>query len=149
MKTYLNSEERRINTMIMIMRAIITTIIEREDIISKNESKYLKCIRTYIDKYTDALIERVGDKEQNRLYNEVMNNRIELRSRIHDKQILVNKDDLEEVCRMAVEANCFGCEKVGWHNCGLFKCMHNMDMGKVDEDHDGCEFYYEPIKEEK
>ena len=149
MKTYLNGEERRITTFIMLMYGIISTLLKNTDNISKEEVKCLKYINTYIDKYIEALTNRVGKEENKRIYNEAMNNKIELKPKSYEGQLLVDKDCLEEVCRMAVEANCFGCKKVGWHNCGLYKCMHKAGMGKVDEDYDGCEFYYPPLEEEK
>lgn len=149
MKTYLNGEERRINTFIMLMYGIIETLLQRKDIMSKLEIKCLKYVSTYIDKYIEALTERVGKEEKRRLYNEAMNNKIELKPKICDGQLLVDKDSLEETCRMAVEKNCFGCKRIDWHNCGLYKCMHKVGMGKVDEDYDGCEFYYEPVEDEE
>ena len=48
---------------------------------------------------------------------------------------------------MAVEANCFGCKRKDWHNCGLYKCMHKVGIGNVDEDYDGCEYDY-PLADE-
>ena len=149
MKTYLNGEERRITTFIMLMYGIISTLLKNTDNISKEETKCLKYINTYIDKYIEALTNRVGKEENKRIYNEAMNNKVELKPKSYEGQLLVDKDCLEEVCRMAVEANCFGCKRVGWHNCGLYKCMHKVGMGKVDEDYDGCEFYYPPLEEGK
>lgn len=149
MKTYLNREERRIATYICIVYGLIDTIFDSKENISKEEITALKYTNTYLQKYIEALIRRVGQDEGMRIYKEARDNVVELKPKNYDGQLIVDKDSMEEVCRMAVEANCFGCKKVGWHNCGLYKCMHKVGMGKVDEDYDGCEFYYPPLEEEK
>ena len=147
MKNYLNGEERRIAVGIMCVYGVISVILERTNALSKDEIKFLKYINTYIDKYIQALEDRVGKQEIQRIYNEAINSRIEVKPKSYEGQFIVDKDSLEEVARMAVEANCFGCKRKDWHNCGLYKCMHKVGIGNVDEDYDGCEYYY-PVADE-
>lgn len=148
MKTYLNGDERRTATCILMVYGIMGKVIERENIISKEEMKCLKYASTYIIKYMEALRERVGNEEVIRIYDEALHSQLDLKPKGCEGLLVVDKDSLEETCRMAVEKNCFGCSRKNWRNCGLYKCMHKVGMGKVDDDYDGCEFYYEPIEEE-
>ena len=143
MKTYLNREERRLATYICIVYGLIDTIFEFKDNISKQEITALKYANTYLTKYIEALINRVGREEGERIYKEARDHVVELKPKNYNGQLIVDKDSMEEVCRMAVEANCFGCDRVDWRNCGLYKCMNNMEVGIVNDTKGKCEFYYE------
>lgn len=143
MKNYLNREERRISTYICIVYGLIETLFENKKNMSKEEITALKYSNTYLDKYIQALIRRVGPEEGNRIYNEAMNNKVELKPKNYDGQLVVDKNSLEEVARMAVETHCFGCTRSDWRNCELYRCMDKLQMGRVCEETGKCEFYYE------
>jgi len=144
MKNYLSRDERQIATYVCIMYGLIDTIFKYKDNISKEEVTNLKYANTYLAKYIDALIKRVGAAEGDRIYRQARDNVVDLKPRNYDGQYIVDKDSLEEVCRMAVEKHCFGCKRQGWHNCGLYKCMDKMGVGRVNDDNNGrCEFYYD------
>ena len=147
MKTYLNREERRIATYICIVYGLIDTIFKFKDNISKQEVKALKYVNTYLEKYIDALIKRVGGEEGERIYKEARDNVVELKPRNYDGQLLVDKDSMEEVARYAVEGKCFGCERNDWRNCELCKFMHKLGMGRIEDDETKCEFWYELLQE--
>lgn len=146
MKDYLNREERRIATYICIVYGLIEKLFENKSNMSKEELTALKYSNTYLGKYITALIGRVGPAEGNRIYKEAMYNKVELKPKSYDGQFIVDKESLEAVAQMAVETHCFGCKRVDWRNCGLFKCMNNLQMGAVNEEPGKCEFYYE-VKE--
>ena len=146
MKTYLNREERRIATYICIVYGLIDTIFEFKENISKEEITALKYSNTYLQKYIEALIKRVGAEEGMRIYKEARDNVVELKPKNYDGQLIVDKDSMEEVCRMAVEAHCFGCDRVDWRNCELYKCMNKIGVGRVSDEEGKCEFYYEEEK---
>lgn len=112
MKTYLNREERRIATYICIVYGLIDTIFEFKENLSKKEITALKYANTYLTKYIEALINRVGGEEGERIYREARDNVVELKPKNYDGQLIVDKDSMEEVCRMAVESHCFGCDRV-------------------------------------
>lgn len=143
MKNYLNQEERRIATYICIVYGLIETLFANKKNISKEELTALKYSDTYLDKYIQALIRRVGPEEGNRIYKEAMNNKVELKPKNYEGQLVVDKDSLEEVARMAVETHCFGCKREDWRNCGLYKCMDKLQMGQICDEPGKCEFYYE------
>ena len=143
MKNYLNREERRIATYICIMYGLIDTIFDFKENISKEEVTALKYSNTYLQKYIEALIKRVGPDEGMRIYREARDNVVELKPKNFEGQLIVDKDSMEEVCRMSVEKHCFGCKRVDWQNCGLYKCMNKIGVGRVSDEEGKCEFYYE------
>lgn len=143
MKTYLNREERRIATYICIVYGLIDTLLKNKDNISKEEVTALKYTNTYLEKYINGLIKRVGAEEGRRIYKEANDNVVELKPRSYDGQYIVDKDSLEEIARMAVETHCFGCKKEDWRNCMLYKWMNKVGMGRVTDDEEKCEFFYE------
>lgn len=143
MKNYLNQEERRVATYICIVYGLIETLFENKKNISKEELTALKYADTYLDKYIQALIRRVGPVEGDRIYREAMNNKVELVPKNYDGQLVVDKNALEEVARMAVETHCFGCKRDDWRNCELYRCMDKLKMGRVCDEPGKCEFYYE------
>lgn len=56
--------------------------------------------------------------------------------------MVVDKDCLEEVCRMAVETHCFGCKNGDYHNCHLRRCMDDMGVGSINDSKGDCEFLF-------
>lgn len=143
MKDYLNREERRIATFICVMYSIVENLLETNKHLSKDETTALKYAHTYLDKYITALIKRVGVEEGNRIYKLARDNKVELIQKQYDGQLLVDKNCMEEVARMAVETHCFGCKRTDWHNCELCKFMHTLKLGRICEDTNRCEFYYD------
>lgn len=147
MKTYLNRDERRIATYICITHGLIDTIFDFKENISKEEITALKYTHTYLEKYIEALIKRVGADEGMRIYKEARDNVVELKPKNYDGQLLVDKDCMEEVARLAVETHCFGCKRTDWRNCQLYRFMDKLGMGKVNEVPGKCEFYYDKEEE--
>ena len=105
----------------------------------------LEQMHKHLELYLKALIDRVGVQEGDRIYRLARSSIIELKQRTNDGQYIVGKDDLEEVCRYALEANCFGCKKTNWHNCALYKIMKNMGIGSVNDTKGLCEFYFDEM----
>lgn len=67
MKNYLNQDERKKNTLICVMFAIVEELIERANG-SKEEITNLKYAHTYLKKYIESLIKRVGYDEGGRIW---------------------------------------------------------------------------------
>lgn len=149
MKTYLNSAERRQNTFFAIVYGMIDGYLEREDNFSKEEVKWLKSAHLSLLEYIQALGKRVGQDELMRIYREARDNRAELKPASYDGQFIVDKNALEEICRMAVETHCFGCEKERWQECELYKFMEKCGMGCTNEQEGKCTYWYEPLEEGK
>lgn len=147
MKTYLNREERRIATYFCIVYGLIDGVMKYKDNISKEEVTALKYVNTYLEKYIDALIKRVGAEEGMRIHREAMENKVELTPKSYDGQLIVDKGCMEEVARYAVEGKCFGCERVDWQNCELCKFMHKIGIGRIEDDETKCEFWYDPLQQ--
>jgi hypothetical protein len=144
MKTYLNHEERQMSAFFGVCYGLIeTTLNEHSKNMSKKEITCLKYSYTYLKKYIKALVERVGEVEGDRIYRLVRDNLVELRPRNYDGQLMVDKDVMEEVARMALEANCFGCTRVDYNNCGLCKFMDKLGVGSVNDTEGKCEFWYD------
>lgn len=148
LKTYLNSEERRQNTFFAIVYGMIDGYLERKDNFSAEEVKWLESTHTSLFEYIGALGKRVGQDELMRIYREARDNKAELKPRNYDGQYIVDKNALEEICRMAVETHCFGCKKERWQDCDLYKFMDKCGMGNSDEKDGKCTFWYPEIKEE-
>lgn len=147
LKTYLNQDEREIATYYVIVYGLIVATLDdpsKVNNMSSEEVTYLKYIRTYFEKYILALTKRVGIKEGDRIYKKAQSCRVTLVPRgTDDGQLVVNKDSLEEVCRMAVETHCFGCKRTDYHNCHLRDCMDKMGVGSITDNAGKCEFLYE------
>ena len=147
MKTYLNREERRIATYFCIVYGLIDGVMKFKDNISKEEVTALKYVNTYLEKYIDALIKRVGSEEGMRIHKEAMENKVELKPKSYDGQLIVDQTCMEEVARYAVEGKCFGCERNDWRNCELCNFMHKIGMGRIEDDEEKCEFWFEPLQQ--
>ena len=144
MKTYLSHDERQVVTYFAICYGAIDTYLEeRSKNISKEEVTALKYSRTYLRKYIQALVKRVGEVEGDRIYRMSRDSQIELRPKHYEGQLIVDKDVMEEVARMALEANCFGCERKDWQNCGLCKFMDTLGVGSTNDTEGKCEFWYD------
>lgn len=149
MKTYLNSEERRQNTFFAIVYGMIDGYLEHKENFSKEEVKWLESTHTSFFEYIGALGKRVGQEELMRIYREARDNRAELKPRTYEGQLIVDKDALEEICRMAVETHCFGCAQERWQDCELYKFMDKCGMGNSNEQDGKCTFWYPPLEEGK
>ena len=144
MKTYLNGEERQQALYLYISHSLIRGILEvNKKNMSKKEMTALKYITTYIKKYFDALVERVGEKELQRIDRDSEEYTIVTKPKKYDGYYTIDKNGLEEIARYAVEEKCFGCQKEDWHECELYRYMKRAGMGKVNEVPGKCEFYYE------
>ena len=144
MKDYLNGEERQQSLYLAISYTIVMGILEQNSKnMSKAEIKCLKYVRTYLDKYLEALRDRVGEKELARIAREQQDYTAVIKPRNYDGFYTIDKNALEEIARRAVEKDCFGCNREDWHNCELYKYMHKAGMGRVDEIPGKCAFYYE------
>lgn len=144
MKTYLSHDERQISTYFTIVYGLIETLLsEHRKNISNEEAKTLKYAHTYLKKYIQALISRVGQVEGDRIYRLAKDSIVELKPKNYDGQLVVDKDCMEEVARMALEANCFGCKRCDWHNCGLYGFMKKLGIGSTNDTKGKCEFWYD------
>jgi len=145
MKTYLNHSERQIASYFAITYGLIdATLEEQAKNISKEEKTALKYAHTYLEKYIQALIKRVGINEGDRIYKIARDSKVELKPKSYDEgQLIVDKDAMEEVARMAVETHCFGCNRVDWRNCELCKFMDRLGIESLNDTKGQCEFRYD------
>ena len=149
MKTYLNSEERRQNTFFAIVYGMIDGYLEHKENFTEKEVKWLTSTHTSLFEYIQALGERVGQDELMRIYREARDNKAELKPKFYEGQYIVDKNALEEICRMAVETHCFGCKIEKWEQCELYQFMDKCGMGNTGEEAGKCTFWYPEIEEEK
>ena len=145
MKTYLNHAERQIASYFAITYGLIdATLEEQSKNISKEEKTALKYAHTYLEKYIQALIKRVGINEGDRIYKTARDNKVELKPKSYDDgQLSGDKDCMEEIARMAVETHCFGCNRVDWRNCELCKFMDRLGIESLNDTKGQCEFRYD------
>lgn len=147
MKDYLNGEERQQALYLYISHALVSGILEmNKKNMHKKEITALKYIITYLEKYFDALIQRVGEKELQRISRESQYYTIAVKQKNFDGYFTIDKNALEEIARHAVEANCFGCTREDWDKCVLRNYMRKAGMGRVDEIPGKCEFFYHKEK---
>lgn len=144
MKTYLNSEERNTNVLFYLVCDIIIYYLERKENFSQDEVKWLESTRVSLLEYLNALNQRIGEKEAYRLMREANNSKPVIKPR-GDKcegQYLIDKNTLEEICRLAVESHCFGCVREDYQNCPLCRFMDRAGMGSSDEQPNKCTYWY-------
>lgn len=143
MKDYLNGEERQQALYLYISHSLVSGILEvNKKNMSKKEITALKYIITYLEKYLDALTERVGLKELQRINRDSQDYTIVTKPKNYDGYYTIDKNGLEEIARYAVEKRCFGCSREDWHECELYRYMKKAGMGRVDEIPGKCEFFY-------
>ena len=144
MKTYLSHDERQICTYFAIVYGLIEGLLSNQiKNISKEEVTALRYTHTHLNKYIKALINRVGPVEGDRIYRLAASSIVELKPKNYEGQLVVDKDCMEEVARMALEANCFGCKRCDWHNCGLYNFMKKLGIGSTNDTKGKCEFWYD------
>jgi hypothetical protein len=145
MKNYLNSDERMQNVFIAVVYGIITVYLENKSNYTAEEIKWLESASMSLYEYIQALGDRVGDKELFRIHKMSKEYKTILRPRSDkcDGQFIVDKNAIEEVCRMAVEAYCFGCERVDYQNCPLCQFMDKIGMGVNEEQEGKCTYWYQ------
>lgn len=144
MKTYLSHDERITATYFAICFGMIKNYSEQfGKNMDKKEKTYLKYARTYLSKYIKELVKRVGQDEGDRVYRLARDSTVEMKPINYEGQLIVDKNVMEEVARMALEANCFGCERKDWRNCALCKFMDTLGVGSTNDTEGKCEFWYD------
>ena len=144
MKPYLNHDERQIVTYFAICFGMVEAFLEeRSQNLSKEEITALKYSHTYLKKYIQAMVERVGEVEGDRIYRMARDNQAELRPKKYDGQLIVDKEVMIGTADMALKANCIGCNRVDYNNCPLCKFMDVLGVGSINDTKGLCEYRYE------
>lgn len=145
MKNYLNSDERMQNVFIAVVYGIISVYLENRSNYTTEEIKWLESAYMSLHEYIQALGNRVGDKELYRIHTMSQEYKPILRPRSDkcDGQFIVDKNSIEEICRLAVETHCFGCQREDYQNCELCRFMDKIGMGVNEEQAGKCSYYYE------
>lgn len=143
MKNYLNQEERKKNTLICVMFAIVEELMQRANG-SKEEITNLKYAHTYLQKYITSLIKRVGYEEGNRIWREARDSYVQIKPKVHEEEgyQLVDKECMEGIAEKCLEAYCFGCKREDWRNCELCKYMKRLGIETIYGFEDRCMYWY-------
>ena len=143
MKNYLNQDERKKNTLICVMFAIVEEFIDRANG-SKKEITYLKYSHTYLRKYIEALIKRVGYEEGNRIWREARDSYVQIKPKVHEEEgyQLVEKESMEAIAEMCLKAYCFGCKRNDWQNCEMCRYMKRLGIETIYGFEDRCMYWY-------
>ena len=143
MKNYLNQDERKKNTLICVMFAIVEELMQRANG-SKEEVTCLKYAHTYLEKYIKALIKRVGYEEGNRIWREARDSYVQIKPKVHEEDgyQLVEKECMEGLAAMCLEKYCFGCKRNDWQNCELCKYMKRLGIETIYGFKDRCMYWY-------
>lgn len=148
MKDYLNGEERQQAMYFLITSAITAGVImQNGKNMSKEEVRCLKFVKTYCEKFFEALGKRVGGKELMRIARESEGFTAVIKPRKLDGYYTVDKEALESIASMAVDAHCFGCEREDWDKCELYKYMKKLGVDRINEIPGKCTFFYEKEEE--
>ena len=143
MKDYLNQEERKKNTLICVMFAIVEELMQRANG-SKEEITNLKYAHTYLQKYITSLIKRVGYEEGNRIWREARDSYVQIKPKVHEEEgyQLVDKECMEGIAEKCLTAYCFGCKREDWRNCELCKYMKRLGIETIYGFEDRCMYWY-------
>lgn len=143
MKNYLNQEERKKNTLICVMFAIVEELMQRANG-SKEEITNLKYAHTYLQKYITSLIKRVGYEEGNRIWREARDSYVQIKPKVHEEEgyQLVDKECMEGIAEKCLTAYCFGCKREDWRNCELCKYMKRLGIETIYGFEDRCMYWY-------
>ena len=143
MKDYLNQEERKKNTLICVMFAIVEELMQRANG-SKEEITNLKYAHTYLQKYITSLIKRVGYEEGDRIWREARDSYVQIKPKVHEEEgyQLVDKECMEGIAEKCLTAYCFGCKREDWRNCELCKYMKRLGIETIYGFEDRCMYWY-------
>jgi hypothetical protein len=125
------------------MFAIVQEMLERNNG-DKEEMKNLKYAHTYLQKYINELIKRVGYDEGQRIKREAEYNNVKLVPRVHEEaeQMVVDKESMEGIAEICLKKCCFGCERHDWNNCPLYKYMRKLEIETIYGFEDRCMYWY-------
>lgn len=143
MKNYLSRDERRIATYFCICYGLIDSQMEYKQNYSKDEITALRYVNTYLQKYIDALIKRVGKEEGERILRDATQNTVDLHPKNYDGQYIVDREALEGALTYAVEYKCKNCNKTDYYHCDLYKCMDKCGMSTVGNKAKYCDFAWQ------
>ena len=142
MKNYLNQDERKTVTLICVMFAKVQEMLEANNG-SKEEMKVLKYSHTYLRKYIEEVIKRVGYEEGNRVWREARDSNVLLKPKSYeDGQQLVDKESMDGIAEKCLQAYCFGCTRNDWQNCELCKYMKKLSIETIYGFKDRCMYWY-------
>ena len=143
MKDYLNQEERKKNTLICVMFAIVEELMQRANG-SKEEITNLNYAHTYLQKYITSLIKRVGYEEGNRIWREARDSYVQIKPKVHEEEgyQLVDKECMEGIAEKCLTAYGFGCKREDWRNCELCKYMKRLGIETIYGFEDRCMYWY-------
>lgn len=142
MKDYLNQEERKTATLICVMFAKVQEILEANNG-SKEEMKALKYSHTYLQKYIEELVKRVGYEEGGRIWKEAKYSNVLLKPKVYEEgQQVVDKECMEGIAEKCLEAYCFGCKRNDWQNCELCRYMKRLGIETIYGVEGKCMYWY-------
>ena len=142
MKTYLNQDERKTVTLICVMFAKVQEMLEANNG-SKEEMKVLKYSHTYLQKYIEEVIKRVGYEEGNRIWREARDSNVLLKPKSYEEgQQLVDRESMDGIAEKCLKAYCFGCTRNDWQNCELCKYMKKLSIETIYGFKDRCMYWY-------
>jgi hypothetical protein len=167
MKTYLNREETNqvISLMAMIqqiegVRSLTGSRLgpiweewKSRDFITKEEGKNLKTGVTFMKKFFASVIERLDQKERDKVMKQLMKydfrivDDFTLKKIFRDstdrmKNAVVPRDQFEDICIQIMENNCKDCLK-NWCDCRICKIFDDNFVPEGGFNKENCKFSYD------
>lgn len=142
MKDYLNYEQRQHSAYYGMFWSIIEKDLENDSKNkSKGELKALRTTKTQLVNYMKALLERVGDKEFNRICKIVDECTLEMkRSSNGRKQMIVFTDLFLRMVRKATKLQCSECTREDFQNCQHWQDMYELGLMSKGDNGGKCDF---------
>lgn len=148
MKTYLNREERTdmiyfCSLLGFLDKKFLQDWCNRDNIISKDEKKYIRTAVSYMDKVMISMMERLGRDFVERLVAEIKDSEIfvmpKTRAQIKKKEFMEQDnvvasslDDVYELAGIAL-TTCNQCTETRYEQCKLRKCAMDLNIPAYNE----------------
>ena len=140
---YLNAKERNAVCSLLLSVGVAEDIV-RSKHTTKEESRRLKKIQEWSEKYMAELFKRVPTEHDRiiRLFND-SECKLSTKSAVKDKYTQIATDTLDDLIEVAVMDKCKNCEGLEYEGCKLFKLQQDCNVFMVQDREGYCPYAYD------
>lgn len=140
---YLNAKERNAVCSLLLSVGVAEDIVRSKNT-TKEESRRLKKIQEWSEKYMAELFKRVPTEHDRiiRLFND-SECKLSTKSAVKDKYTQIATDTLDDLLEVAVMDKCKDCKGDEYANCKLFTLQQDMNVFMVQNREGFCPYAYD------
>ena len=122
MKNWFNANERTLHIILAYAQGTSQTLAE-SDAVNSEERKWLRTIATYIEKFNQSVLDRLGFPYARTLKNTLDINELRLKSKLarnnEEALSMASVEDLQDKLSTRCMLNCLGCKREDWKDCSV------------------------------